>query len=259
MYRFLLKPKWIAFHLLCVAAIGGMVAAGFWQLGRHFERQRFKDDVIARTDADIVPFGSLDLSNPAAVEWRRVEVTGTYLPDKNFTVVNVSQQGTGGSDPVNALALADGTLLIVNRGFVAAPTTAPAAPTGEVTVVGRVRLSQKPGLGQAADDGSQPLTQIRRVDLGALSQQFSEKVQPVYIDQIDMKNEPSSMTPVAFPDLDGGPPHLSYTIQWFIFSVAVAAGWVLAVRKSARDRDPTKQPRAKRRHIPIDDSRSQVG
>jgi cytochrome oxidase assembly protein ShyY1 len=44
------------------------------------------------------------------------------------------------------------------------------------------------------------------------------------------------MEPVAFPDLDGGPPHLSYTIQWFIFSIAVAVGWVLAVRKSANDR-----------------------
>lgn len=259
MYKFLLKPKWIAFHLLCVAAVGGMIAAGFWQLGRHFERQRFKDDVIARTDADVVPFESLSLSDPSAVEWRRVEVTGFYVPDKNFTVVNVSQQGTGGTDPVNGLALADGTVLIVNRGFVVAPTGAPAAPTGDVTIIGRVRLSQKPGFGQVADDGSQTLTQIRRVDLDALSQQFTEAVQPVYLDQIDMKYEPAYMKPVAFPDLDGGPPHLSYTMQWFIFSLAVAVGWVLAVRKSARDRDPAAKALKKRRHIPIDDSRSQVG
>lgn len=258
MYRFLLKPKWIAFHLLCLVAITGMVIAGFWQLGRHFERQRFKDDVIARTDADVVPFLSLDLSDPAAVEWRRVEVTGFYVRDKNFTVVNISQEGAGGTDPVNALALDDGSLLIVNRGFVAAPTAAPPAPTGEVTFIGRVRLSQKARLGQAADDGSQSLTQIRRVDLDALRQQFTEKVQPVYIDQIDMKYEPSYVKPVAFPDLDGGPPHLSYTIQWFIFSIAVAAGWLLAVRKSARERNRKFKPR-KKRYVPIDDSRSQVG
>ncbi|MEY4339390.1 MAG: hypothetical protein RLZ14_1240 [Actinomycetota bacterium] len=257
MYRFLLKPKWIAFHVLCIAAIGGMIAAGAWQLGRHFERERFKDDVIARTDADVVPFASLDLSDPAAVEWRRVEVTGFYLPDKNFTVVNVSQAGSGGTDGVNGLALDDGTVLIVNRGFVAAPTKVPSAPTGEVTFIGRVRLSQKPRLGQAADDGSQTLTEIRRVDLDALSQQFTEKVQPVYVDQIEMKYEPSYVSAVAFPDLDGGPPHLSYTIQWFVFSIAVAAGWVLAVRKSVRERNRKFKPR-KRKHIPIDDSRSQV-
>jgi cytochrome oxidase assembly protein ShyY1 len=257
MYRFLLKPKWIAFHLLCLAAIAGMLTAGGWQLGRHFERQRFKDDVIARTDADVVPFESLDLSDPAAVEWRRVQVTGFYLPDKNFTVVNVSQDGSGGTDAVSGLALDDSTVLIVNRGFVAAPTKLPTAPTGEVSFVARIRLSQTAGFGQVADDGTQTLTEIRRVDLGALSQQFTEKVQPVYVDQIEMKYEPSYVKAVAFPNLDGGPPHLSYTIQWFVFSIAVAVGWVLAVRKSARERNRKFKPRT-RKHIPIDDSRSKV-
>ena len=31
-------------------------------------------------------------------------------------------------------------------------------------------------------------------------------------------------------------PHLSYAVQWFIFSACVPVGWVLAVRKSARAR-----------------------
>jgi cytochrome oxidase assembly protein ShyY1 len=37
--------------------------------------------------------------------------------------------------------------------------------------------------------------------------------------------------PVATPDLSEGN-HLSYAVQWFIFSIAVAVGWVLAVRRS---------------------------
>ncbi len=37
--------------------------------------------------------------------------------------------------------------------------------------------------------------------------------------------------PVARPELSEGS-HLSYAVQWFLFSCAVAVGWVLAVRHS---------------------------
>ena len=92
------------------------------------------------------------------------------------------------------------------------------------------------GTGQASDNGAEQLTQIRRMDLDALSQQFTQTVQPVYLDQLDMQPEAAALEPVVFPDLDGGPPHLSYTIQWFIFSLAVIAGWLLAVRNAANER-----------------------
>jgi cytochrome oxidase assembly protein ShyY1 len=234
MYRFLLRPKWLLFHLLCIVAIGGMITAGFWQLGRHHQRQAFEAEVRDRQQAPAVPFEELDLSDPSALEWRNVTATGTYDTERQFTVVNVSQDGTGGTDPVNGLVLRDGTVLIVNRGFLPGAQPTPTPPGGEVTITGRVRLTQKAKLGQPSDDGSQQLTQIRRVDLAALSQQFDQPVQPVYIDQLDLSGEPAAMRQVAPPDLGGGPPHLSYTVQWFIFSVAVAVGWVLAVRKSAK-------------------------
>ena len=43
------------------------------------------------------------------------------------------------------------------------------------------------------------------------------------------------LEPVAEPSLDEGP-HLSYAVQWFIFSALVAIGWFLAVRRSRRVR-----------------------
>ena len=45
MYRFLLRPKWIGFHLLCVVGIVGMVSAGVWQLHRNDQRHRFEQEV----------------------------------------------------------------------------------------------------------------------------------------------------------------------------------------------------------------------
>lgn len=255
MYRFLATPRWIGFHLLCAAAIAGMIAAGFWQLSRLEQRNEFKAEVRARTAAEVVDIATLRAGGDEALtdhEWRRVEATGTYLESPQFTVVNVSQDGSAGQDAVNGLLLDDGTIVIVNRGFAATADALPPPPSGTVTVTGRIRTSQTAGLGQASDDGSRPLTQIRRVDLGALSLQFTQPVLPVYLDQTDMGDETAGrLVPVAFPNLDGGPPHLSYALQWFAFSGCVVAGWVLAVRKSVRTR---KGIPPRRRAPVIDDS-----
>lgn len=250
MYRFLLKPKWIALTLASLVGVVVMVNLGLWQLRRYHEREDFKAEVRARTAAEVVPYEDLAGKPPADIEWRTVTATGTYVPGKDFVVVNVSQSGGGGSDPVGGLLLADGTVLVVNRGFLPGAEALPAAPEGEVTITGRVRASQKPGLGQTSDDGSKTLTQIRRVELDVLATQFDQRIQPVYLDQVDMRYEPATMQPVAMPDLDGGPPHLSYTIQWFIFSTAVLVGWVLAVRNHVND---LKGKPKKRRLPPIAD------
>lgn len=255
MYRFLATPRWIGFHLLCAAAIAGMVTAGFWQIARLEQRSEFKDEVRARSAAPVVDLAVLRADGDAALpefEWRRIEATGTYLDEPQFTVVNVSQDGSAGQDPVNGLLLDDGTVLVINRGFTDSADAVPPPPSGTVTITGRIRLSQSAGFGQSSDDGSQRLSQIRRVDLDALSQQFAQPLLPVYLDQTDMTLETAGrLVPVAPPNINGGPPHLSYALQWFTFSVSVAVGWALAVRKSIRTR---KGITPRRKHIEIDDS-----
>jgi cytochrome oxidase assembly protein ShyY1 len=44
---------------------------------------------------------------------------------------------------------------------------------------------------------------------------------------------------VPLPELGEGS-HLSYAIQWIIFAVCVAVGWILAVRRSIRTRARSK-------------------
>ena len=242
MYRFLLRPKWIGFHLLCLGAIVGMISLGLWQLRRLDEKQVFNDKVTANTDADVASLGELLDSPSADVAYRRVDATGSYLPTPQFEMVNVSQEGLTGRNVVNAFRLDDGSLVLVNRGFVPAGSSLPAPPSGEVQLLGRMKPGQTARAGQPRDDGSQQLTEIRRVDLGALGQQFDEPVAPVYLELLESTPaEPDSVRSVAFPELGEGP-HLSYAIQWFIFSASVAAGWVFALRKSIADRTKPKKP-----------------
>lgn len=246
MYRFLLKPKWILFHALCALTIAGMVWLAFWQIRRLHQHDAFKAEVQRRTEQPIASIDTLVSGTNGFApdsEWRRVTATGTWLASPTFEVVNVSQTGESGHDAVAGLQLADGTVLVVNRGFAAGATALPSPPAGTVTITGRLRASQTAGALQGADNGNQQLTQIRRVDLAALSPQFSgHTVRTMYLDQLSAEPADATLTPVVFPDLNGGPPHLSYAVQWCIFSLCVLAGWALAVRKSIRSRQGrTKQ------------------
>jgi cytochrome oxidase assembly protein ShyY1 len=144
-------------------------------------------------------------------------------------------------------------VLLINRGFVPEPDNVPVLPDGPVEVVGRVRVSERRATGQQTDQSGDALTEIRRIDLDVLSKQFDATVQPVYLEQLESSpSDDSSLQPIVAPTLDEGP-HLSYTIQWFIFSICVIVGWVLAVRRSIGLRSGKVSKKRKSSYIPIAD------
>lgn len=240
MYRFLLRPKWVAFHLVVGAAIVVMVNFGFWQLRRLDQRQAFNAVIEARYDQPPVELGELlpvdaDADAIERVEWRPVTASGRYLPDDGLLVVNRSQNGRAGANIVVPLRLDDGDILLVNRGFVPLSIEIPPVPAVEVEVTGRLRPSEERRFGQLSDPADGTLREVQRIDLDRLAPQFDAPLAPMYIDLISSNpSEPAGIPePVIAPDLSEGN-HLSYAVQWFIFAVAVVAGWVLAVRRSAR-------------------------
>jgi cytochrome oxidase assembly protein ShyY1 len=256
-FRFLVSPKWIAFHLLVVVVVVAMINLAFWQLRRLDERRQFNAEVRANANQPIVDFNDVraSLADPSMVEWRRVRATGTYLPGHEFLVVNRSQNGDTGRNVVDALQLDDGSLLLINRGFVANSDDVPPVPQGPIEVIGRLRASERRATGQAADEGADVLTEIRRIDIDVLASQFDAQVLPMYVEQLEsIPTESKTLQPIVAPTLDEGP-HLSYTIQWFIFSACVLVGWVLAVRRSVgiRSGKITKERSA---YVPIADDES---
>jgi surfeit locus 1 family protein len=241
MYRFLLRPKWIGFHLLVVVGIVAMVNLGLWQLRRLDQRRDFNAKVEARSELPPEPLDEVLASGPPdEIEWRTVTATGRYLDDEQFLVVNRSQGGRAGDNVVTPMELGDGRTLIVNRGFVPLSVGVPPPVDGVVDVVGRVRQSQERRTGQVSDPTEGELTEVQRLDIARLEPQLPGEVVPVYVDLLTSEppEDPGLPEPVVRPPLGEGP-HLSYAVQWFIFSVCVAIGWVLAVRRSvaARRRD----------------------
>jgi cytochrome oxidase assembly protein ShyY1 len=235
MYRFLLRPKWIAFHLLVVVGIVTMINLGFWQLRRLDDRQAFNAVIEERYDepAEVIDEVLTPGTDPDDVEWRPVTTSGRYLDDQGILVVNRSQNGRAGVNAVVPLQLADGRVLLVNRGFVPLTFDVPSTPTSDVEVTGRLRASQERRLGQLSDPAAGELREVQRLDLDRLTDQFDAPLVPMYVDLIASTPRESGPfpEPVIAPDLSEGN-HLSYAVQWFIFAIAVGVGWVLAVRRS---------------------------
>ncbi len=257
-YQFLISPKWIAFHVLVAVLVVAMINLAFWQLRRLDERRQFNAKVRENANQPIVPFDDLRgaFTQPSTVEWRRVRVTGTFLPGHQFLVVNRSQNGETGRNVVDALQLADGTLLLLNRGFVSNIDSPPAPPQGTIDVIGRLRVSERRATGQTADESVGVLTEIRRIDIGVLAKQFDAPVLPVYVERLDSSPpDAASLEPIVAPTLDEGP-HLSYTVQWFIFSACVVVGWVLNVRRSLAVRSGKAVKKRRPGYIPIADDES---
>lgn len=250
MYRFLLRPAWIAFHVLVIAAIVVMINLGFWQLRRLDERRDFNAAVEERSEAPPVPLAEL-LATPdldvGAVEWRPVTVAGEWLDDQ-ILVFNRSQGGIAGDNVLSALVNDDLTVL-VNRGFVPLASDVPPAPDGPVEVLGRVRESQTRQTGGLTDEQGDLITEVRRVNVDELAPQLPGEVAPLFLDLIAAQPPVGSddPAPVPAPELGEGN-HLSYAVQWFIFAVLVAVGWVLAVRRSANNRRRQASSEAMRRN-----------
>lgn len=240
MYRFLFRPLWLILHIVVVAVIVLMINLGFWQLSRYHERTAFNKVVTQRIASPIVPITELlvDLQSknetPTSLEWRTVQVVGEYLDDQTVVVVNRSQDGFSGKDPLTPILLENGTLVLINRGFLPLTTQVASAPSGRVEIIGRVRISETRRHGRLSDPSSGVLREIINIDLDRLSTQMPTPLAPIYVEMFTSKPEDSILlSQIASPVLSSGS-HLSYTVQWFMFSIFVVFGWVVVVRRKLK-------------------------
>ena len=244
MYRFLLRPSWVLLHVTVVATIVLMINLGLWQFDRYQERLDFNEIVSARIEAQPQDLNELLLEIETGTktaneaEWLNVFTSGEYLDQQTVNAVNRSQGGFSGVDPLTPMRIAGGNqLVLVNRGFIAQSAqnqeSAP-APVGTVEILGRVRVSEVRKTGGLSDPSDGVLKEVINIDLNRLGQQIQDLNTEIFIEVL--KSNPADsmlLVPIADPILSSGS-HLSYTAQWFIFSVFVAAGWVVVVRRKLK-------------------------
>jgi cytochrome oxidase assembly protein ShyY1 len=250
-WRFAVTPKWIVRHHLVAVLGAAMVTALFWQLSRLHQKRSYKALVERREQAAPAPVERLlppgvHLGDHRVgdVLYRPATAMGTYLADRTFTVENrTDTDDTPGAWVLTPLDLGDGRAVLVNRGFQGYDTDGkiipPAPPGGAVTVTGLLFPTQTRGFFGAKDPKRGVLTVMARVDLARVDQQVDEDLLPAYL-QAATSRPPEApaakgqaqLTALGPPELSEGP-HLSYAVQWAIFSTIAVVGYAVLLRKVA--------------------------
>jgi cytochrome oxidase assembly protein ShyY1 len=163
-------PAWSRRARLLLAALALLLIVLFAGLGTwQVMRLQWKLDLIARVDARVhaAPAAPPSVARWAGItaesdEYRRVQVSGTYLYEYTTPVQALTEQG-GGYWLLTPLCTPDGHVILVNRGFIPADPGArtryeprksagyPCAtvPGGAVQLVGLLRISEPAGPSRA--------------------------------------------------------------------------------------------------------------
>ena len=235
MYSFARQPKWIAAHILALLLLSAFVSAGVWQFGRHRDRGQRNEAVLSRADAPALNKQDL-FSQTEDIEFRVAELQGTWSTSDAVLIRNRSHREAAGCHLAVPLATSELEGVLVVIGWlheVECHTAIDAAPTGSVSLTGRVRLSQTRGSIGARDRSTGVIRTLARTDVARVDEQVNLALAPVYIELIESMPEVEGALPVDRPPTDVGP-HLGYSVQWFLFFVVGAVGYPLVLRHHAR-------------------------
>ncbi|MDQ1553767.1 MAG: hypothetical protein QOK46_845 [Microbacteriaceae bacterium] len=187
-------------------------------------------------------------------EWLRVTVSGSYLPKEQLLVRNRPTDAGPGFEVLTPLRLADGSVFIVDRGWVPTgnkqdrPDYVAPAPSGAVVATVRLRPSEP-----KTDAGSTSGGEIGTIALGEVQARTGGAVYTGAYGILDSQTPvgAAGLTPVVTsePTQDEGL-HWSYMIQWVLFALIGFFGLFYAVRQEIRLRredEPEERARAAER------------
>ncbi|GLK56926.1 surfeit locus 1 family protein [Methylopila capsulata] len=243
--------KLLGAGLATLVALGLLVALGVWQL----ERLAWKNDLVARISARTE---APPVAAPAEADWpaldfdawgyRRVNLTGTFAHQNEVRVYVALGDARGplsgpGYFVLTPLVRADGSAVIVNRGFVPEPLGDPARRpetlvAGPVTVTGLLRVPEDRNLFTPADDPAKRLFFARDPKAIAAGLRLT-RVAPFTVDA-DATPNPGGLpqggeTRLTFPNR-----HLEYALTWFGLAAALAAVFAVYAVRALREGKQTR-------------------
>lgn len=235
----------VIFMVCAALAFAGFVVLGNWQV----ERRAWKLDLIARVEqrvhAPATEAPGRDRwpqINAAADEYRHLRVTGTFLHDRE-TLVQASTRLGAGFWVLTPLQAADGTTVLVNRGFVPPEARERSSrtatePKGETAVTGLLRITEPKGGFLRKNDPTTDRWFSRDVQAIAAARGLGNAA-PYFVDAEATPSAPGAapawpaggLTVIAFPNS-----HLVYAITWYGLALMVAGATWFVWRDDRRRR-----------------------
>jgi surfeit locus 1 family protein len=212
-----------------------LLGLGTWQV----QRLAWKEGLIAQRNAALtatpVPLPKT-LDDARALEFHPVRAEGQFLNDRELYLNAQSLRGDQGFHIVTPFRLADGRVLLVDRGFVPTDHQAPATRAagtiaGPASVTGLLRLPEPPGWFTPANEPQK--NSWFSIDLPAMAQAAGAgSARPFYLDADATPNSggwpQGGQTITELPN-----DHLQYAITWYSLAVALI---VIYIRFAQRRR-----------------------
>jgi len=234
-----ISRRWLTMLAIAVVFAVACMFLGRWQWHRHEAKAARAERIDSHYSASPVPLSRAlpgpDAKLPLAQEWSLVTATGRYAAQHVILVRNRPNNGVFGYEVVVPLDLADGTSLLVDRGWIpngrtaAEPSRTPATPAGDITVTGWLRLGE-PSLGRQMSNG-----QLASINLAEARAQTGTSLYGAYLIRRSEAGPPDEHIEHAQalgpPDTGQGP-HLAYALQWWL---AAPVGFVLVFVGARRE------------------------
>jgi surfeit locus 1 family protein len=218
------------------------VALGTWQV----HRRAWKLDLIARVDqrvhAPAVPappapqWADVTAANS---EYRHVTADGIFL-NESETLVQATTDLGAGFWVLTPLRQADGTVVLINRGFVPPERRDRAShgasePTTSAAVTGLLRMTEPSGAFLRKNAPAANRWYSRDVQAIAKARGLS-RVAPYFIDAeaaggSDTTAPVGGLTVIAFHNS-----HLAYVFTWYTLALMVVGGMWIVIREERRTR-----------------------
>lgn len=216
----------IVFTVVCVRL-------GIWQLDRLAQRRAFNARLETRLSAPPRAVDSLP-ADTASGHYSRVRARGVFVYGNEAVLAARSQMGSPGVHVFTPLRLADGTQVMVNRGWVYAPDAMTIDATvwhehdgDTVTVIGYAETWKERAPRGTADRRGV----VRALDSAAVAHIVGGPIRSYYVAQTsDSARGPQRPVRLGEPVLDDGS-HKNYAIQWFSFALIALMGGALLVRE----------------------------
>ncbi|WP_428423775.1 SURF1 family protein [Methylibium sp.] len=230
-----------ALALAALLAFSTLVALGSWQVQRRAWKAALITRIEQRVHAPAVEAPERErwpLVSAEGDEYRHVRVTGHFLHDRETQVQAATVLGAG-HWVLTPLQRTDGTVVLVNRGFVPPgrrdrPSRSAAGPVDESTVTGLLRPSEPGGGFLRRNDVAAERWTSRDVEAIAAARGLAN-VAPYFIDAeaapaVAGSGNPTEdgapvggLTVIAFADN-----HLAYAFTWYALALMVAgAAWLV--------------------------------
>lgn len=243
--------RWAIYIALAVTFAIACAFLSMWQFTRNEDRSAQLALVEANYDAPAVPLAEL-IPDGGALDpedqWRQVVLVGEYVTDDQLLVRNRPHGGTSAFEVLVPFRLEDGRVLLIDRGWVPPgedgpdPEAVPEPPSGEVTVIARLKPGEQvPASGRSAPEGQVPTINLPLV-ADSVSDQTGEALERSAYGVLVSEDPAPSNLPSALesPSEDPGP-HLSYAIQWILFAAMgfIFIGYVIRTERAHRREEET--------------------